>query len=128
MLNRLAVRIRQAFSKGKSIPADKNESPNTPGNLHGLHIPSLQHTPLQTRVDGMQSVVHLLYSDVNDPPPRPNAPHTRFICVSDTHSQVFDVPLGDVLLHSGDLSSRGKIEDFQVTLDWLCSLPHKIKM
>jgi hypothetical protein len=68
------------------------------------------------------AVVHFMY-DVDDPPPRPGltttsssqvanesqeseqaASWTRFVCISDTHCNMFDVPEGDVLLHAGDLT------------------------
>jgi hypothetical protein len=38
------------------------------------------------------------------------------------------VPNGDVLLHSGDLTKTGTLEDFEKTMRWLYNLPHKIKM
>ena len=50
------------------------------------------------------AVVHLSW-DLNNPPERPkDGTWTRFICVSDTHCQIFPVPDGDVFLHAGDLS------------------------
>ncbi|KAH9048493.1 Metallo-dependent phosphatase-like protein [Lactarius hengduanensis] len=53
---------------------------------------------------------------------------TRFVCVSDTHSKTFAVPAGDVLIHAGDLSSWGSVKQLKVTVDWLLSLPHPVKM
>ena len=53
---------------------------------------------------------------------------TRFVCISDTHARRFTVPDGDVLLHSGDLTNTGTLEEFKTTIDWLCQLPHKVKM
>ncbi|OCH93804.1 Metallo-dependent phosphatase [Obba rivulosa] len=53
---------------------------------------------------------------------------TRFVCVSDTHSRIFPVPPGDVLLHAGDLSSWGTLAQLQVTLDWIQTLPHPVKI
>jgi hypothetical protein len=70
------------------------------------------------------AVVHFVY-DVKNPPPRPGlttttttssqvanesqgseqaASWTRFVCISDTHCNTFEVPEGDVLLHAGDLT------------------------
>lgn len=40
----------------------------------------------------------------------------RFVCLSDAHSHRFSVPLGDVLLDSGDLSANGKVQDFEITM------------
>jgi hypothetical protein len=66
--------------------------------------------------------------DISTPPPHPGNAWTRFVCISDTHSRVFSVPDGDVLLHSGDLSSWGHPEQLEVTLAWLRKLPHSQKV
>jgi predicted phosphohydrolase len=71
--------------------------------------------------------VHLSY-DSNEPPPHPGPQWTRFVCLSDTHSKCFAVPSGDVLLHSGDLSSFGRVGQLKVTMDWINELPHPIKV
>lgn len=74
-----------------------------------------------------REIVHLEYNP-RTLPPRPSDEWTRFVCISDTHSRTFDVPSGDVLLHSGDLTNTGTVEDFRKTMGWLYNLPHKIKM
>ncbi|GJJ12500.1 hypothetical protein Clacol_006743 [Clathrus columnatus] len=66
--------------------------------------------------------------DLNNPPGRPGSDWTRFVCISDTHSRIVPVPPGDVLLHAGDLSSHGTLRDLEITLNWLKSLPHPLKM
>lgn len=72
--------------------------------------------------------VYLKY-DVDKPLPAPPGPAwTRFVCISDTHSNTFPVPTGDVLLHSGDLTNRGRLAEFEKTFDWISALPHRIKM
>lgn len=71
-------------------------------------------------------IVHIEYDQLA-PVPDPET-WTRFVCISDTHNRKFDVPWGDVLLHSGDLTQTGKYEEFQETMEWLCSLPHRLKM
>jgi 3',5'-cyclic AMP phosphodiesterase CpdA len=74
------------------------------------------------------AVVHLEYNPaVLEPVPSPEE-WTRFVCISDTHSRNFDVPSGDVLLHSGDLTKKGRKEEFVQTMEWLYALPHKVKM
>lgn len=69
--------------------------------------------------------------DVKKPPPQlDNA--IRFVCISDTHNvqgrQPIEVPPGDVLIHSGDLTYGGSIEELQETYEWLISLPHPHKV
>ena len=74
-----------------------------------------------------KEIVHLEYNH-ETLPERPSGEWARFVCISDTHSRTFDVPDGDVLLHSGDLTNTGTVEDFRKTMRWLYNLPHKIKM
>jgi len=74
-----------------------------------------------------RSRVYTIY-DIDNPPPHPGPTWTRFVCVSDTHSMRYDVPPGDVLLHSGDLSSWGELPQLEKTLKWLQSLPHRNKI
>ncbi|MDP2308528.1 MAG: metallophosphatase domain-containing protein [Pseudomonadota bacterium] len=54
----------------------------------------------------------------------------RIVCVSDTHSfhDRVDVPDGDILVHTGDLSRRGSREDVRSFDRWLGALPHPHKV
>ncbi|KAF8905626.1 Metallo-dependent phosphatase-like protein [Mucidula mucida] len=70
--------------------------------------------------------VHIEYNQL-PPVPDPET-WTRFVCISDTHHHKFPVPHGDVLLHSGDLTNTGKYVEFKTTMEWLYSLPHKVKI
>lgn len=51
----------------------------------------------------------------------------RIVCVSDTHARhhLTEVPDGDVLVHAGDITRRGKLEDVESFNSWLGSLPHR---
>lgn len=71
--------------------------------------------------------VYISYDPAN-PPSHPGANWTRFVCISDTHSHTFSVPSGDVLLHSGDLSRLGREDEISVTIEWLRSLDHGVKI
>ncbi|CAO3615715.1 unnamed protein product [Cunninghamella blakesleeana] len=56
---------------------------------------------------------------------------TRFVCVSDTHGKTqfkFTIPDGDVFIHAGDLTRYGVEDEFTDTINWIGSLPHKIKI
>ena len=79
-----------------------------------------------------REVVYLEYTPERLPPKPAADPEgaqwTRFVCISDTHSQTFIVPDGDVLLHSGDLMAKVNVLEFQATMDWLYELPHPVKM
>ncbi|MCJ1253565.1 hypothetical protein MMC24_001377 [Lignoscripta atroalba] len=50
------------------------------------------------------------------------------VCISDTHNSQPKVPNGDLLIHAGDLSQSGSVEEVQQQLDWLKSLPHPHKV
>lgn len=53
----------------------------------------------------------------------------RFVALSDTHGKHnFDLPPGDVLLHAGDVSSRGLKSEVQRFLDWFSSLDYAYKI
>ncbi|TNN41708.1 Metallophosphoesterase MPPED2 [Liparis tanakae] len=52
--------------------------------------------------------------------PKPSG-HTRFVCVSDTHSRTdgIQMPYGDVLLHTGDFTELGLPSEVKKFNDWL---------
>ena len=54
----------------------------------------------------------------------------RIVCLSDTHDSFreFSVPDGDLLLHGGDLSRRGTLQEVTASANWLRSLPHPHKV
>lgn len=69
--------------------------------------------------------------------PTPDYPvqddHIRFICVSDSHTQLEKQPLsfvpdGDVLLHAGDFSNIGLPRDIQGFNHYLGKLQHRLKV
>jgi len=66
---------------------------------------------------------------------KPSLPnHLRFVCISDLHSKHDNIaiPNGDILIISGDITSRLSFEDPAQQLkkfnDWLGSLPHSYKI
>ncbi|KIM41299.1 hypothetical protein M413DRAFT_145993 [Hebeloma cylindrosporum] len=92
---------------------------------------SLQAKYQDVVLKSQTEVVYLEYRP-EQLPPKPSADQdgaqwTRFVCISDTHSKTFEVPDGDVLLHSGDLTD-GKEAHFKQTMDWLYELPHPVKI
>jgi len=73
--------------------------------------------------------VFLSYDPLRLPEHPGKSDWTRFICISDTHSRVdFDIPDGDVLIHAGDLSSWGDLDQLETTVNWLKTLKHPIKI
>jgi Icc-related predicted phosphoesterase len=54
----------------------------------------------------------------------------RIVCVSDTHGRhrYTEVPDGDVLIHAGDLTAHGSLDDVEEFDRWLGALPHRHKV
>jgi len=54
----------------------------------------------------------------------------RIVAISDTHGMYrsLDIPEGDVLVHAGDITNRGKIDEVIDFNKWLGELPHKHKV
>jgi predicted phosphodiesterase len=51
------------------------------------------------------------------------------VCTSDTHNNLpLDIPTGEILIHAGDMTQNGTLEEIQSSLDWLNSLPHPHKI
>ncbi|MDJ1502389.1 metallophosphatase domain-containing protein [Xanthocytophaga agilis] len=54
----------------------------------------------------------------------------RIVCISDTHGAHSEIaiPDGDLLIHAGDISKRGKEPEIIDFNDWLSTLPHRHKV
>lgn len=54
----------------------------------------------------------------------------KIICISDTHGfhQAVNLPVGDMIIHAGDVSSRGRKEEIVAFLDWYSRLAFKYKI
>ncbi|MBS1809238.1 MAG: metallophosphoesterase [Acidobacteria bacterium] len=55
----------------------------------------------------------------------------RIVAISDTHSrhqQFMDLPAGDILIHAGDATVRGELEEITEFNRWLGTLPYKHKV
>lgn len=54
----------------------------------------------------------------------------RIVLISDTHNQHdgLALPDGDILIHSGDFSGRGRVDEVQRFMDWFGRRPHRHKV
>ncbi|KAG9254533.1 Metallo-dependent phosphatase-like protein [Emericellopsis atlantica] len=54
----------------------------------------------------------------------------RIVCISDTHNDdcTQSLPDGDLLVHAGDMTDDGTMEELRVAYEWIAALPHKIKL
>lgn len=85
------------------------------------------HSPLHFIVAHVYHLVLLLRGHPFHPP-KDKRPIT-VVCLSDTHDLIVsNVPLGDLLIHAGDLTNAGTADDIQRQIDWLASLPHRHKV
>ncbi|CAJ0646794.1 16262_t:CDS:2 [Entrophospora sp. SA101] len=82
-------------------------------------------------IEGLKLAVNVYHSRT-EIPDKPAPDWIRFVCVSDTHNMVnsrnFTVPEGDVLLHSGDLTKVGTVDQLEQAVNWLKDLPHRHKI
>jgi Icc-related predicted phosphoesterase len=54
----------------------------------------------------------------------------KIVCLSDTHNcnEQIIVPDGDILIHAGDATVQGTIDEIVFFNEWFSSLPHKYKI
>ena len=56
----------------------------------------------------------------------------KVICVSDTHGKHnelnYDLPEGDMIIHAGDVSNVGRIDEINQFTQWFSKLPYKYKI
>ncbi len=54
----------------------------------------------------------------------------RIVCISDTHCQLdkIAVPMGDILVHAGDLTYRGTVQEVSAELEKMKKLRHPLKI
>lgn len=56
----------------------------------------------------------------------------RFVCISNTHGKTaqlpFAIPDGDVLIHTGNITAYGSLEEVKEFNSFLATLPHKYKI
>lgn len=54
----------------------------------------------------------------------------KIVAISDTHKKhrKLSVPEGDILIHAGDITSKGSLNDLVDFNHWLGELPHKYKI
>ena len=61
-------------------------------------------------------------------PAQPLTNPVTVVCVSDTHNSQPELPDGDLLIHAGDMTQAGSLQELQVTVDWLKAQPHPTKI
>jgi predicted phosphohydrolase len=57
----------------------------------------------------------------------------KITCISDTHNQHTQIPLkwlegGDILIHAGDVSSRGGLKEVELFFEWFDKQPYEHKI
>lgn len=52
----------------------------------------------------------------------------QIVCLSDTHNEEIEVPYGDILIHAGDATIRGTVDEIVEFNRWFSALPHPYKI
>jgi Icc-related predicted phosphoesterase len=52
----------------------------------------------------------------------------RIVCISDTHNREITVPDGDLVIHAGDATMGGTLDEIAGFNAWFSTLPHKHKI
>jgi len=74
---------------------------------------------------------HLYNAQSTYQPPPSNIDPIRIVCISDTHNvhgSLPPLPAGDLLIHAGDLSQSGSLQEVNAALDWMSVQPHPHKI
>ena len=61
-------------------------------------------------------------------PAQPVVDPVSVVCISDTHNSQPVLPDGDILIHAGDLTQSGSLEELQAALSWLSAQAHPVKV
>lgn len=69
----------------------------------------------------------LYHSRAIQPAQKSHSPIT-IVCISDTHNTKPELPPGEIIIHAGDSTQSGTLQEFQATIDWLDSFPHRHKV
>lgn len=103
-------------------PWSRRANPWDPPTL----LDSIVDSPLRTLV----SLIYFVLLSLRGPPFKPPRykPEVRVVCISDTHTNTTRIPEGDVLIHAGDMTNAGTVQEIQAQIDWMASLPHREKI
>ena len=104
-------------------------SPFPPSSL--FNPPSLIYSSLSSPLRFLASNIYYSILFLRGPafclPPPPQ--RIRLVCISDTHTHKPSlIPDGDVLIHAGDLTNLGTVNEIQAQVNWLNSLEHGDKI
>lgn len=86
--------------------------------------PSMLQRFLSSPLQALAQILYRLRSIKSRHQPQP----IRVVCISDTHNLQPKIPDGDVLIHAGNLTQAGNLEELEETIKWLNSLPHTHKL
>ncbi|KAK0744283.1 Metallo-dependent phosphatase-like protein [Apiosordaria backusii] len=73
-------------------------------------------------------LAHKLYTWRRTIPIQPIVDPVSVVCISDTHNSQPALPDGDILIHAGDLTQSGSLQELQGTVTWLRAQPHPVKI
>ncbi|XP_043223410.1 metallophosphoesterase domain-containing protein 1-like isoform X2 [Amphibalanus amphitrite] len=114
----------------------KMEQEKDTNSSHSQRMPSIEVHPLSHQPtaawEELKQSQQVIKINTKIPTKPPGDRKLRFVCMSDTHSLTphltMPVPDGDVLIHAGDFTKCGRIEEVELFNNWLASLPHRHKI
>jgi hypothetical protein len=59
-----------------------------------------------------------------------DSPAITVACISDTHNDDCrdHIPDADILVHAGDMTDDGTLDELKDAYEWISALPHKVKV
>lgn len=72
--------------------------------------PSLSYAFLQSPVAFVARALYISFARLR-PAPKISPVPLRIVCISDTHTSTTDIPDGDFLVHAGDLTNGGTVQE-----------------
>jgi predicted MPP superfamily phosphohydrolase len=92
--------------------------------------PTILDSLLASPIAYLTTLLYQLFVFLRGRPFQPplNKTAIRIVALSDTHDKTVQIPQGDLLVHAGDLTNNGTVDDIQKQLDWLSAQPHEHKV
>lgn len=124
--NRFAATNKPA---SRSRPHSRSKTRNiyiTTANLNSAMQPRIKIKLRGHRKRHFAATLRNLHATKPDTTSSPD--FIRVVCISDTQNTRPILPPGDLLIHAGELTENGSLEEVQGELEWLSDQPHKYKV
>ncbi|KAH9848767.1 Metallo-dependent phosphatase-like protein [Lenzites betulinus] len=135
MSSHLFRQRNQLYHKDLTCGKHKARAPVGASAVYKNGIPSLwehfRHAPAQCITQRLYEAYAKLRPTATFNGRTQLTPVIRVVCISDTHGAHLSLPPlppGDILVHTGDLSTSGTEKQIRAALKWLAAAPHQHKV